>query len=166
MLGRLNYYLPDDLFHILHRSARILDVNIDDPAALALARRSRGTPRIANRLLRRARDFAEVSGSGIVDLDMTMYALERLDVDELGLDEMDKRIMNVILEKFQGGPVGLNTLAIAVGEAADTIEEVYEPFLIQQGLLERTSRGRVATPIAYKHFEIQKKKNLSRGSLF
>ncbi len=150
--NRLDYYQPEQLKDIIIRSSGILQTPIEDDGAYELARRSRGTPRIANRLLRRTRDFAEVKGTGIIDRPIANMALDALEVDEYGLDEMDKRIMTTIIEKFSGGPVGLNTLAVAVGEEAGTIEEVYEPFLIQQGFLNRTPRGREATPLAYKHF--------------
>ncbi len=163
---RLDYYLPEDLFLIIKRSAKILDVEIDDEGAMELARRSRGTPRIANRLLRRTRDFAQVMADNKITRDVAKMALERLEVDECGLDEMDKRILLTIIEKYQGGPVGLNTIAVAVGEESDTIEEVYEPFLIQQGFLHRTPRGRVVTQLAYEHFKIKKDKSNQQTSLF
>ncbi len=150
--NRLDYYQPEQLRDIIIRSAGILQTPIEEDGAHELARRSRGTPRIANRLLRRTRDFAEVKGNGIIDRPIANMALAALEVDEYGLDEMDKRIMTTIIEKFSGGPVGLNTLAVAVGEEAGTIEEVYEPFLIQQGFLNRTPRGRESTPLAYRHF--------------
>ncbi len=163
---RLDYYLPEDLFLIIKRSAKILDVEIDDEGAMELARRSRGTPRIANRLLRRTRDFAQVMADNKITKEVAKMALERLEVDECGLDEMDKRILLTIIEKYQGGPVGLNTIAVAVGEESDTIEEVYEPFLIQQGFLHRTPRGRVVTQLAYEHFKIKKNKRNQQTSLF
>jgi Holliday junction DNA helicase RuvB len=150
--NRLDYYQPQQLKDIIIRSAGILQTPIEDDGAMELARRSRGTPRIANRLLRRTRDFAEVKGTGIIDRAIANLSLAALEVDEFGLDEMDKRIMTTIIEKFSGGPVGLNTLAVAVGEESGTIEEVYEPFLIQQGFLNRTPRGREATVLAYNHF--------------
>jgi Holliday junction DNA helicase RuvB len=164
VVGHLDYYKPNELYQIILRSARILAVQIQDSAALELAKRSRGTPRIANRILRRVRDFAEVDSDGKITYELTLDALNRLDVDELGLDEMDKRILTLLIEKFDGGPVGVNTLAVAVGEASDTIEEVYEPFLIQQGLINRTARGRVVTDLAYQHFKI-KRKTFSQGKL-
>ena len=163
---RLDYYEPRDLFHIIKRSAKILDVQIDDEGAMELAGRSRGTPRIANRLLRRTRDFAQVMADNKIDGKLAKLALERLEVDERGLDEMDKRILLTIIEKYQGGPVGLNTIAVAVSEESDTIEEVYEPFLIQQGFIKRTSRGRIATQIAYDHFNLKKNKKAEQKSLF
>jgi holliday junction DNA helicase RuvB len=160
---RLDYYDAKELFHIVMRSAEILGADIDDDGAIEIARRSRGTPRIANRLLRRTRDFAEVKGKGIITKEIAMIALQALEVDEYGFDDMDKRILLSIMEKFGGGPVGLNTLAISVGEESGTIEEVYEPFLIQQGFLNRTPRGREATEICWKHFGI---KRASAQSLF
>jgi Holliday junction DNA helicase RuvB len=152
MVERLHFYPPEDLATIVTRSAAILAVPADAEGAAEIARRSRGTPRVANRLLRRVRDFAMVRGAGVVDRATAKAALARLDVDEFGLDDMDARILTTIIEKFEGGPVGLNTIAVAVGEDAGTVEEVYEPFLIQQGFLQRTPRGRAATPAAYRHF--------------
>jgi Holliday junction DNA helicase RuvB len=149
---RLDYYSPEQLASIVLRSAGILNVPVDDEGALEIARRARGTPRIANRLLRRVRDFAEVMGDGRVTAEVAHESLLRLEVDERGLDEMDRRIMEAVLHKFSGGPVGIKSLAVAVGEEADTIEEIYEPFLIQEGLLKRTQRGREATPSAYEYF--------------
>jgi holliday junction DNA helicase RuvB len=154
VISRLDYYNAEDLFRVILRSADILKVPIEEEGALELAKRSRGTPRIANRLLRRTRDFAQVKGSGTITLEITKMALSALEVDEFGLDEMDKRILLAIIEKFSGGPVGISTIAVAVGEEAGTIEEVYEPFLIQQGFLSRTPRGRITTEKAYKHFGI------------
>jgi Holliday junction DNA helicase RuvB len=152
--ARLEYYDAKLLTSILKRSASILETPIDEKAAHEIARRSRGTPRIANNLLRRTRDFAQVKGEGIITLDIAQMALEALNVDHNGLDEMDNRILMTIIEKYKGGPVGLSTIATACGEEAETIEEVYEPFLIQEGYLKRTSRGREATEIAYKHLKI------------
>ena len=149
---RLDFYDPDQLARIVRRSAEILKVPVDDDGALEIARRARGTPRIANRLLRRVRDFAEVMGDGRVTAEVAHESLLRLEVDERGLDEMDRRIMEAVIHKFAGGPVGVKSLAVAVGEEADTIEEIYEPFLIQEGLLKRTQRGREATPSAYDYF--------------
>ncbi len=149
---RFDYYTADLLQKIVLRSAGILGVEINDEGAFELARRSRGTPRISNRLLRRTRDFAEVDGDGSINVAMAAYALNALDVDEEGLDDMDHRILLTLIEKFGGGPTGLNNLSVSVGEDAGTIEEVYEPYLIQEGFLERTARGRVATPRAYAHF--------------
>lgn len=152
VVSRLDYYHPEELKLIINRSAKILGIKIDEDAAFEIAQRSRGTPRIANRLLRRIRDFAQVAGDGKIDHEVAIESLLQLDVDEKGLDEMDKRVLITIINKFDGGPVGLNTLALAVGEESDTLEEVYEPFLVQQGFLNRTPRGRVATELAYKHF--------------
>jgi holliday junction DNA helicase RuvB len=152
--SRLEYYDSTLLTKIVHRSAGILATPIVDDAAFEIARRSRGTPRIANNLLRRTRDFAQIKGDGTITKAIAQMALKALDVDENGLDDMDNRILSAIIEKFKGGPVGLTTIATAVGEEAETIEEVYEPFLIQEGYLKRTSRGREATEIAYKHLKI------------
>ena len=148
---RLNFYTPADLEIIVTRSAGLLNIEINEEGAREIARRSRGTPRVANRLLKRARDFAQVEGSGVIDREVADYALGRLKVDHEGLDEMDRRILTTIIEKFGGGPVGINSLAIAVAEESETIEDVYEPFLIQSGFVKRTSRGRVATPLALTH---------------
>jgi Holliday junction DNA helicase RuvB len=147
----LEYYDIDVLTDIVKRSAKILDVKIYQDAALEIARRSRGTPRIVNALLRRVRDFAMVKGNGIIDIEITRYALEALNIDRYGLDEMDNRILSTIIDKFKGGPIGLTTIATAVSEDAGTIEEVYEPFLIKEGFLKRTPRGREATELAYHH---------------
>jgi Holliday junction DNA helicase RuvB len=147
----LEYYDHEILTGIVKRSAGILDVIIAEEAAVEIARRSRGTPRIANALLRRVRDFAQVKGSGEIDIEITRYGLKALNIDQHGLDEMDNRILSVIIDKFSGGPVGLNTISTAVGEESGTIEEVYEPFLIKEGYLKRTPRGREATEHAYKH---------------
>lgn len=149
--SRLEYYNAETLQKILLRSAGILNTRITSDAAGEIARRSRGTPRIANGLLRRVRDFAQVLGNGVVDLAITQHALRALNVDEHGLDEMDNRILSTIIEKFKGGPVGITTIATAVGEETGTLEEVYEPFLIQEGFLQRTPRGREATAKAYEH---------------
>ncbi len=149
--SRLEYYNAETLKKIIERSAAILNTSISSDAAGEISRRSRGTPRIANGLLRRVRDFAQVLNDGIIDLGITQHALKALNVDEHGLDEMDNRILSAIIEKFKGGPVGLTTIATAVGEEAGTIEEVYEPFLIQEGFLQRTPRGREVTPKAYEH---------------
>ncbi|MBO5820194.1 MAG: Holliday junction branch migration DNA helicase RuvB [Alistipes sp.] len=147
----LEYYDAHILSGIVKRSASILDISIDDDAALEIALRSRGTPRIANALLRRVRDFAMVEGEGHIDVDITRVALAALNIDSRGLDQMDNKILATIIEKFNGGPVGLNTVATAVSEEAGTVEEVYEPFLIKEGFLKRTPRGREATELAYKH---------------
>jgi holliday junction DNA helicase RuvB len=152
--ARLEYYDADLLTKIVNRSAEILKTPIIEDAAFEIARRSRGTPRIANNLLRRTRDFAQIKGDGTITKAIAQMALKALDVDENGLDEMDNRILTTIIEKFKGGPVGLTTIATAVGDEAETIEEVYEPFLIQEGYIKRTSRGREATEKAYKHLKI------------
>jgi Holliday junction DNA helicase RuvB len=152
VINRLDYYQPEELFIIILRSAKILEVEITEEAGMEIARRSRGTPRIANRLLRRIRDFAQIEGNGVISDDVAQSSLHRLDVDEKGLDEMDKRILAALLEKFSGGPVGISTLAVAIGEQSETLEEIYEPFLIQEGLIKRTPRGRVATELTYRHF--------------
>jgi Holliday junction DNA helicase RuvB len=161
----LEYYDHEVLTGIVKRSAGILNVIIDDEAAVEIARRSRGTPRIANALLRRIRDFAQVKGSGEIDLEITRYGLKALNIDQNGLDEMDNRILSAIIDKFNGGPVGLNTISTAVGEESGTIEEVYEPFLIKEGYLKRTPRGREATEHAYRHLGKQFGNN-QPGTLF
>jgi len=147
----LEYYTTDVLTKIVKRSAKILKVTINEKAAVEIASRSRGTPRIANALLRRVRDFAQVKGDGKIDIKITKYSLEALNIDKHGLDEMDNKILQTIIEKFKGGPVGISTIATAVGEEGGTIEEVYEPFLIKEGYIKRTSRGREATELAFKH---------------
>jgi Holliday junction DNA helicase RuvB len=152
--ARLDYYPVDALARILRRSAKLLGVALDDQGATEIGRRARGTPRIANRLLRRARDFAQVLGNGKLDLDSARNALDRLDVDEAGLDDMDRRLLRVIIDHYKGGPVGIETLAAALSEPRDTLEDVYEPYLIQQGFIARTSRGRVATDRAYEHLRL------------
>jgi Holliday junction DNA helicase RuvB len=149
---RLNYYEAEELFHIINRSAKILKIEIDQEGSLEIAKRSRGTPRVANRLLRRIRDFAQVTADNRITKLVAEDALEKLEVDFRGFDEMDKKILLTIIEKYSGGPVGINTIAVAVSEESNTIEEVYEPFLIQQGYLKRTPRGREATRLAYEHF--------------
>ena len=160
----LEYYDSKVLSQIVKRSARIIDISIDDDAAIEVALRSRGTPRIANALLRRVRDFAMVKGEGHIDLEITRIALNALNIDSRGLDHMDNKILGTIIEKFKGGPVGLNTIATAVGEEAGTIEDVYEPFLIKEGVIKRTPRGREATELAYKHLGLMLK--TEEGSLF
>src|SRR4030095_5956686 len=152
IVARLNYYPAEDLELIVRRSADVMKVGIDEGGASEIARRSRGTPRVANRLLRRIRDFAQVRADGFISKAVAHDALQMLDVDEFGLDDMDARILKTIIEKFEGGPVGVATISAAIGEDASTLEEVYEPFLVQQGFLQRTPRGRVATPMAYRHF--------------
>lgn len=160
---RLDYYSSQDLFQIVKRSAQILDIAIDNEGAMEIANRSRGTPRIANRLLRRVRDFAQVEKKSIIDKSIAEYALEKLEIDKNGLDEMDKRIIMTIMEKFSGGPVGINTLSVALGENAETIEEVYEPYLVQIGFLQRTPRGREITETAYQYFGKKSKKQIHIG---
>jgi len=151
VVGRLDYYTPGDLTAIVRRSAAILDITLTDDGAHEIARRARGTPRVANRLLRRIRDFAQVKGIKSIDRDMAAESLAALNVDNAGLDDMDIKILDTIVNKFRGGPVGLNTLAVAVAEEAETLEEIYEPYLIQEGFLDRTPRGRTATPRAFQH---------------
>lgn len=152
IVQRLNYYPPEDLALIVQRTAEVLKVEIDRDGAFEIARRARGTPRVANRLLRRVRDYAQVKAGGRITREVALRGLELLDVDHFGLDDMDARILRAIIEKFDGGPVGVAAMAAAVAEDAETIEEVYEPFLVQNGFLQRTPRGRVATPLAYRHF--------------
>lgn len=169
--ARLDYYTPEELCRIIKRSAKILQIQITEDGAYEIARRSRGTPRIANRLLKRARDFAQADEklaeyAGVITKEVAEYALKALDVDEHGLDDMDKRILLTIIEKYNGGPVGIGTIAIAVGEEEGTIEEVYEPYLIQEGFIKRTPRGRIATELAYKHFGFIKTKSEKQPGLF
>ena len=152
IIERLNYYPAEDLEHIVRRSAEVMRVDVEAQGATEIARRARGTPRVANRLLRRVRDFAQVKADGRITRDVAANALLMLDVDEFGLDDMDARVLKTIIEKFDGGPVGLSTIGAAIGEDVSTIEEVYEPYLVQNGFLQRTPRGRVATPQAYRHF--------------
>ena len=156
---RVDYYNSEDLFHIINRSASILGVEINDDGAMELARRSRGTPRIANRILRRSRDFAQIKASGKIDLELAEYALNKLGIDKIGLDLMDRKILEIIIDKFSGGPVGLKSLSVAISEDISTIEEVYEPFLIKEGLIMRTPRGRVAQKKAYKLLGINNTKD-------
>jgi Holliday junction DNA helicase RuvB len=166
LVERLSYYPPDDLTHILSRSAKILEVPADAAGVAEIARRSRGTPRVANRLLKRVRDFAQVRADGTITAAVALEALARLDVDEFGLDDMDARLLKTIIEQFSGGPVGLTTIAAAVGEDPSTLEEVYEPFLMQQGFLARTPRGRCATPAAYRHFGFPPPSPTAQPSIF
>jgi Holliday junction DNA helicase RuvB len=168
VVERLGYYPPDELKKIVLRSAGIIGVAIEEAGAETIARRSRGTPRVANRLLRRVRDFAEVRADGRVTQPVAEAALQMLDVDEYGLEQMDARMLRLIIEDFDGGPVGLSSLAVALGEEADTLEEVYEPYLIQNGLLQRTTRGRVATPKAYRRFgyDLPPGSGVDQGQLF
>jgi holliday junction DNA helicase RuvB len=155
VLSRLEYYNEAQLTDIVIRTADVLDTGIDDLAAVEIARRSRGTPRIANRLLRRVRDFAQVKGNGVVDEQLAKEALELLQVDRLGLDHIDHKLLRGIIEKFRGGPVGLETIAATIGEEAHTIEDVYEPYLLQIGFLQRTPRGRIVTDLVYRHFQME-----------
>jgi Holliday junction DNA helicase RuvB len=169
--ARLDYYTPDELCQIIKRSAKILQIQITEEGAYEIARRSRGTPRIANRLLKRSRDFAQADKNlaeygGVITKEVAEYALKALDVDEHGLDDMDKRILLTIIEKYNGGPVGIGTIAVAVGEEEGTIEEVYEPYLIQEGFIKRTPRGRVATELAYRHFGYIKTRSEKQPGLF
>ena len=154
IVHRLEFYTPEELVQIVNRSARILNITMDDDGAFEIARRSRGTPRVANRLLRRARDFAQVRAQGHVTLQVAREALEMLGVDERGLDEVDRNLLLTIIQKYSGGPVGLNTLAASLSEEEDAIEEIYEPYLMQLGLIDRTQRGRLATALAYSYFNI------------
>jgi Holliday junction DNA helicase RuvB len=166
IIARLEFYSAEELTHIVNRSARLLDIAISPEGALEIARRSRGTPRIANRLLRRVRDYAQVRAEGHIDAGVADLALKMLEVDAAGLDVMDRKLLMAILEKFAGGPVGLENLAAAIGEAADTIEDVLEPYLIQQGYLARTPRGRVAAPLAYRHFGLATPARVQNKDLF
>ncbi|MCM3543273.1 Holliday junction branch migration DNA helicase RuvB [Priestia megaterium] len=155
VLSRLEYYQEEDLASIVERTAAILDVEIDEKAAFEMARRARGTPRIANRLLRRVRDFAQVKGDGAITERLANEALEMLQVDRLGLDHIDHKLLRGIIEKFRGGPVGLDTISATIGEESHTIEDVYEPYLLQIGFLQRTPRGRIVTPLVYDHFQLE-----------
>jgi Holliday junction DNA helicase RuvB len=163
---RLDFYPPEDLAIIIQRSARLLGIPCDAAGALTLAKRSRGTPRVANRLIRRVRDFAEVEGDGTLTPQIVELTCNRLEIDEAGLDMMDRRLLSVIVEHYEGGPVGVETLAAALAEPRDTIEDVYEPYLLQQGFIGRTPRGRVATPLAYRHLGIDLPQKRPQGSLF
>lgn len=166
IVSRLEFYTSEELSRIVHRSAGLLEVAMTETGALEIAKRSRGTPRIANRLLRRVRDYAQVKSNGTVSAEIADAALKMLDVDQLGFDVMDRKLLLAVLEKFGGGPVGLDNLAAAIGEERDTIEDVLEPYLIQQGYLMRTPRGRVATQQAYQHFGLPLPKNLTTGDLW
>jgi len=159
---RVDYYEAKELFHIINRSAAILNIEITDDGAMELARRSRGTPRLANRILRRTRDFAEVGGSGRIDIEVAKHALQKIGIDREGLDDMDRKILTTIIDQFSGGPVGLKSLSVAVSEDNSTIEDVYEPYLIKQGLIMRTTRGRVVQDKAYKLLGKKKLKNQQR----
>ena len=156
VICRLEYYTDEELYKIVKRSARILKIETDEAGAFEIARRSRGTPRVANRLLKRVRDFAQVKASGVIDKETADRALKLLEIDDMGLDDIDKKMMLTIINKFDGGPVGLDTLAASIGEDSGTIEDVYEPYLLQVGFINRTPRGRVATNSAYRHFGIKK----------
>ncbi|HYF82730.1 MAG TPA: Holliday junction branch migration DNA helicase RuvB [Clostridia bacterium] len=156
VICRLEYYTNEELYQIITRSAKILKIEVDNDGALEIARRSRGTPRVANRLLKRVRDYAQVRAEGIIDKETADKALKLLEIDDMGLDEIDKRMLLTVINKFDGGPVGLDTLAASIGEDSGTIEDVYEPYLLQIGFINRTPRGRIATKSAYKHFGINK----------
>jgi Holliday junction DNA helicase RuvB len=156
VICRLEYYTDDELYKIIKRSARILRIDADEAGAFEIAKRSRGTPRVANRLLKRVRDYAQVRASGIIDKETADRALKLLEIDEMGLDDIDKKLLLTIINKFDGGPVGLDTLAASIGEDSGTIEDVYEPYLLQEGFINRTPRGRTATNSAYRHFGINK----------
>jgi len=166
IVARLEFYTPEELARIVTRSASLLNAMIVDQGALEIARRSRGTPRIANRLLRRVRDYAEVKGEGRITREIADAALKMLDVDPVGFDLMDRKLLEAVLFKFSGGPVGLDNLAAAIGEERDTIEDVLEPYLIQQGYLQRTPRGRIATPSAYQHFGVTAPRTSPNGDLW
>jgi holliday junction DNA helicase RuvB len=166
IVSRLEFYTTEELSRIVHRSAGLLEVEITESGAQEVAKRSRGTPRISNRLLRRVRDYAQVKADGIVSSEVADAALKMLDVDSLGFDVMDRKLLSAVLEKFGGGPVGLDNLAAAIGEERDTIEDVLEPYLIQQGYLMRTPRGRVATSLAYQHFGLPVPKTLANGEVW
>jgi holliday junction DNA helicase RuvB len=166
IVARLEFYTNDELAKIVRRSASLLEAEMTESGALEIAKRSRGTPRIANRLLRRVRDFAQVKSDGVISSEIADAALKMLDVDSLGFDVMDRKLLQAVLEKFGGGPVGLDNLAAAIGEERDTIEDVLEPYLIQQGYLMRTPRGRIATSLAYQHFGLAVPANLSSGEVW
>ncbi len=166
VINRLEFYSKEELKKIILRSAKILDIEIHDQGAVEVARRSRGTPRISNRLLKRVRDFAEVKADGVITTSVVEQALELLEIDELGLDRVDHKLLKTIINKFEGGPVGLNTMAAAISEETDTIEEVYEPYLLQLGFIDRTPRGRIATAAAYDHLGISPGGNTKAGLFF
>ena len=163
---RLEFYNPEDLALIVSRAARILGISIEESGALEIARRSRGTPRVANRLLRRVRDYAQVRADGVINRPVTDAALKMLGVDEKGLDKMDRKILLTLIEKFDGGPAGVDTLSTVVGEERDTLEDVYEPYLVQEGYLNRTPRGRMATRLAYEHFNLSPSRQVQQPELF
>jgi Holliday junction DNA helicase RuvB len=160
---RIGYYEPNELYRIVMRSSTILGIDVDEDGALEIAKRSRGTPRIANRLLRRVRDFAQIKAKGKIDKKVAEDSLKMLDVDTKGLDEMDRRMLEAIVHKYGGGPVGISTIAVVVGEEPDTLEDVYEPYLIQEGFIKRTARGREATSLAYAHLGVEMKKGRQDG---
>ncbi|MDD5066119.1 MAG: Holliday junction branch migration DNA helicase RuvB [bacterium] len=162
---RIDFYQEQELARIVERTAGLLNIGIDDPSVSELARRSRGTPRIANRLVRRIRDYAQVKGTGKIEHDITVHSLEKLEVDECGLDIMDRKLLETIIHKFSGGPVGIDTLAVSLGEDVETLEDLYEPFLIQAGFIQRTSRGRKATKMAYSHLKIDDRYDQQLGLL-
>ncbi|MCB9502616.1 MAG: Holliday junction branch migration DNA helicase RuvB [Deferribacteres bacterium] len=166
VVSRLDYYNSQDLQKILQRSSHLLNVELQPDASDEIARRSRGTPRVANRLLRRVRDFAQIAGQKTIDCEIALHSLDRLDVDARGLDDMDKRILFTLIEKFNGGPVGISTLAVAVGEKGETLEEIYEPYLIQEGFIKRTQRGRMVTQLALDHLQVTKKYKKNQKDLF
>jgi Holliday junction DNA helicase RuvB len=155
VINRLEMYTPEELTRIVKRSSGILNIRIEDDGAYEIARRSRGTPRIANRLLKRVRDFAQVKGRGVIDLEIAAKGLSALEIDEIGLDGVDRNMLTSIIDKFGGGPVGLDTLAACIGEETETIEDVYEPYLLQLGFINKTPRGRMATKLAYEHFGLK-----------
>jgi Holliday junction DNA helicase RuvB len=157
--SRLDFYTDEDIQSILHRSAGILDIQLEETACVMIASRSRGTPRVANRLLRRMRDFAQVWGDGLITTEIVLRGMGSLDIDALGLDKLDRDILKTVIQNYKGGPVGSETLAISIGEAVDTLEDVYEPYLIQRGLIQRTPRGRTATHLAYEHLKIQRRED-------
>ena len=159
VISRLEFYEPAELQEIIERSAKILRIELESEGAREIARRSRGTPRIANRLLKRIRDYAQIKAQGIITLEVAKEALQLLEIDEYGLDHVDRRLLLTVIEKFKGGPVGVETLAASIGEEAETIEDVYEPYLLQLGMINRTPRGRMATPMAYEHFNIEVKES-------
>jgi Holliday junction DNA helicase RuvB len=162
----LDFYGPEHLAKIVSRAAKILGISIDDEGAMEIARRSRGTPRVANRLLRRVRDYAQVRADNIINRPVTDAALKMLGVDQKGLDKMDRKILLALIQKFDGGPVGIDTLSAVVGEERDTLEDVYEPFLVQEGYLNRTPRGRMATRLAYEHFDLSPSEQRQQQNLF
>jgi Holliday junction DNA helicase RuvB len=166
MINRLDFYKPEELQIIVERSARIYDIAIDHQGSWEIARRSRGTPRIANRLLRRVRDYAQVKAEGLITSEVAQEALDLLEVDHSGLDKMDRKLLSAIIEKFNGGPVGIETLSAAINEEKDTIEDVYEPYLIQEGFIDRTPRGRVVTALGYKHLGYSPKSGVQKGLPF